>query len=513
MNRPVANILQQSTAIEHCCPKTSDANRFGTKLGVVVLYFLIDVVSIVAVFYLVYVARFGREFLLKLPPGVLQPELFSQPHFRDHLEIAGMMGLFLITLLYKNDLYTTPHGKRFFTELSALANAIFLTTIFGITVSFILQRFVISRLVLLAFAAALFPVLGTWRYLRREALKYFNRRGYHPTRALIVGAGKVGIYLHKMLQDEAELGVIVIGFLDDHPERLNPNDVQSTTLGTLRDFGSIVAKHGIQDVYITIPSERAKVMRLVEQAQELGVNVHIVPDLFDLLVREVEFEKVGALTMLRLFRPTLSNWERLVKRVEDLVLAFLLLLVFSPLVVLIAFAIKLDSPGPVIYKQLRHGMHGRLFWLYKFRSMYAGADENKHRQAAKRWVKSSFPVDEQSGVYKLTNDDRITRVGRVIRRFNVDELPQLWNVIRGEMSLIGPRPPLPYEYEEYENHQKKRLTVKPGITGLWQVSGLHRLSFSDMVLLDLRYINEWSIYLELEIFFKTVSLVLFGKGI
>jgi lipopolysaccharide/colanic/teichoic acid biosynthesis glycosyltransferase len=144
--------------------------------------------------------------------------------------------------------------------------------------------------------------------------------------------------------------------------------------------------------------------------------------------------------------------------------------------------------------------------------MYHGADETKHRELAKKWLRSADPIDEQAHVYKLTRDERITRVGRIIRKFNLDEIPQLWNVLRGEMSLVGPRPPLPYEYEEYEEYHKKRLTIKPGITGLWQVSGLHKLSFEEMVLLDLRYINEWSIWLDFEILLRTISVVLLGKG-
>ncbi len=237
-----------------------------------------------------------------------------------------------------------------------------------------------------------------------------------------------------------------------------------------------------------------------------------MPELFDLLVREVEFGTVGSLPVLRLLRPTLNGWERFLKRVEDLVIASVLLLVFAPVMALIALTIKLDGTGPVIYRQRRHGQYGRLFWLYKFRSMYEGADETKHRVAAQKWMKSDEPLDEERKLYKLAEDDRVTRVGRWIRKSNLDELPQLWNVLRGQMSLVGPRPPVPYEYDEYQKYHRKRLLSKPGITGLWQVSGLHKLSFEEMVLLDIRYINEWSFWMDLWIMGKTIPLLLLGRG-
>ena len=483
-----------------------------SRLSVVLLYLAIDALAIFFTFYFIYILRFERATLLRWPPDLFQPRLFSNPHFLDHLEIIALMGLFLVVLLYKNGLYETPRGKRFSEELGALISTLALTLILGWTLSFLLQRFVLSRLVLSVFPIALVPVLGGWRYLKRKWLEYLIAHGYRRTRALIVGAGKMGRYLERALKDSPELGIDVVGFLDDHLALHQDKTLPCPIYGTLADFSTVASQLGIQDVYITIPSERAKVKGLVEQAYELGLNVHIIPDLFDLLVREVKFESIGSLTLLRLFQPTLSSWERRLKRIEDLFFASLLLLVFSPFIAVIALAIKLDSPGPVIYKQRRHGLNGEPFLLYKFRSMYHGADETKHRELAKKWLRSADPIDEQAKVYKLTRDERITRVGRIIRKFNLDEIPQLWNVIRGEMSLVGPRPPLPYEYEEYEEYHKKRLTIKPGITGLWQVSGLHRLSFEEMVLLDLRYINEWSIWLDLEILLRTVSVVLLGKG-
>jgi exopolysaccharide biosynthesis polyprenyl glycosylphosphotransferase len=254
------------------------------------------------------------------------------------------------------------------------------------------------------------------------------------------------------------------------------------------------------------------VKALVEEVYELGINAHIVPDTFDLLFRQVKFENVGSFTLLRLFQPTLDGWERLLKRIEDLLLASGFLVAFSPVMVVIAVAIKLDSPGPVIYRQRVLGEHGKPITVYKFRSMHHNADDSVHRKYLKRYVKENNPADEEKGVYKLTNDERITRVGRFIRKYSLDETPQLWSVLKGSLSLIGPRPPLSYEYENYDDFHKKRLIIKPGITGLWQVSGKSHLSFEQMVALDLRYINEWSIWLDLKILLWTIPLVFGGRN-
>jgi len=493
-------------------------SRSRRRIGVVLLYLLIDILVIFFSFYFVYLARFEGPALFRFPPALFQARVFSKEHFLIHLQIAALMGLFLIVVMYKNGLYATSRGARFSDEFVAVANAVLLTLLFGMVMSFLLQWKTISRLVLGGFTSLLLPSLVGWRVLKRKWLEYLIAHGYRRTGALIVGAGKIGRYLEKSLKDHAWLGIDVLGFLDDKFRGQDQGQGQANPhgdriLGALSDFKEVAGEQKVQDVYITIPSEREKVKALIEEAYELGINVHIVPDLFNLLIREVEFENVGSLTLLRLFKPTLDGWERLLKRMEDLVVAVVLLIIFSPVMAAIALAIKLDSPGPVIYKQLRHGKDGKPFWFYKFRSMYADVDDAKHRALAKQLIKTNNPVDEKRGLYKLAEDERITPVGRIIRKFNLDEIPQLWNVIRGEMALVGPRPPLPYEYEEYEEYYKKRLAIKPGITGLWQVSGLHKLSFEEMVALDLRYINEWSLWLDIKILLETIPVVLFGKGV
>ncbi len=202
--------------------------------------------------------------------------------------------------------------------------------------------------------------------------------------------------------------------------------------------------------------------------------------------------------------PAWASWQRVVKRILDVVVAAALLVLAAPLMLLIALAIKLDSPGPVIFRQRRVGKDGRLFTFYKFRGMVADAEARLHEVAH---------LNEVDGpIFKSRRDPRVTRVGRVLRRTSLDELPQLWNVLRGDMSLVGPRPPLPTEVAQYEPWQRDRLLAPGGITGLWQVSGRNLLGFEDMVRLDLEYITRWSLWLDLVILARTVLVVFTARG-
>jgi exopolysaccharide biosynthesis polyprenyl glycosylphosphotransferase len=200
----------------------------------------------------------------------------------------------------------------------------------------------------------------------------------------------------------------------------------------------------------------------------------------------------------------MGNWRRVVKRAIDVVIALCLLIIITPVLALVAFAITLDSPGPILFRQVRSGKNSEPFTFLKFRSMVVDAEAR--RQQLEAFNEADGPI------FKIRNDPRITRVGRFLRHTSLDELPQLWNVLRGDMSLVGPRPPLPSEVMKYEPWQLQRLLVKPGITGLWQVSGRSNVGFAEMVLLDLHYIQNWSLWLDLRIMLRTVLAVLLAHG-
>jgi lipopolysaccharide/colanic/teichoic acid biosynthesis glycosyltransferase len=203
------------------------------------------------------------------------------------------------------------------------------------------------------------------------------------------------------------------------------------------------------------------------------------------------------------------------KRAPDLLLASLMLIVFFPLLFLIMLAIKIGGPGPVFYRQIRLGKGGNPFRFYKFRSMYVNADDAEHRSYVENLIKAGNPYDvDENGkaLFKISDDGRITRVGKLIRKYSLDEFPQLFNVLRGEMSLVGPRPPLPCEYKDYRDWHRKRLDGIPGITGLWQVSGKNKIPFEEMVKLDIHYLENWSLWLDIKIILRTIPVMLKGEG-
>jgi exopolysaccharide biosynthesis polyprenyl glycosylphosphotransferase len=245
-----------------------------------------------------------------------------------------------------------------------------------------------------------------------------------------------------------------------------------------------------------------------------NVDFRVLPDLFNCLPKKTEVQQLGPLPLIKLFEEPLEGLNRFFKRAVDLALSMVIIAGTSPIWATVMILLKLDSKGPLFYIQERVGMDGRPFGMYKFRSMYINQDDSKHRAIMEAAIKNASVAnqgDEERPVFgKVKDDPRITRVGRFIRKYSIDELPQLINVVRGEMSLVGPRPPIPYEVEMYEDWHRSRFHATPGLTGLWQVSGRNRLTFDEMVRLDVYYLKNWSIWLDLKILLKTPMVVLKG---
>src|SRR5678816_240210 len=288
-------------------------------------------------------------------------------------------------------------------------------------------------------------------------------------------------------------------------------------IGNLQELPDAIRDAGANEVIIADPQVNGDLLFevMMRCGRRRGVEFRIAPSLFNCLPRKTEIDQIGALPMIRLFREPLSNAARLVKRSCDLIISAAAIALLFPLWLLIAILIKLDSKGPIFYTQERVGMDGRLFLLYKFRTMQAGADPDLHREYQRAFIAGRAEAnlgDVNRPTYKLQADPRITRIGKTLRRTSLDEVPQLLNVLMGDMSLVGPRPPIPYEVEAYELWHRKRLDMKPGLTGLWQVSGRNRLPFEEMVRLDLFYIENWSLLLDLKIILRTGFVMLGGEG-
>lgn len=247
-----------------------------------------------------------------------------------------------------------------------------------------------------------------------------------------------------------------------------------------------------------------EIFQIFGLCRDQGLVVRVVPDLADVRVLErAQVEEFDGEQLVTFFRENLLG-QLLAKRILDVLVSGVLLILLSPLLLAVALGVKLTSPGPVLFSQERVGMNKRKFQLFKFRSMVVNAEELKASLASK---------NEMSGpAFKIKNDPRTTKVGRILRKTSIDELPQLWNVLKGEMSLVGPRPPLPKEVEKYEWLDRRRLSIKPGITCLWQVGGRNNLSFEEWMALDKVYCDHWSFWLDLKILLKTIPVVLLGKG-
>ncbi len=276
-------------------------------------------------------------------------------------------------------------------------------------------------------------------------------------------------------------------------------------LGCAEECADLVRRYGIQAVYIALEAScRDLALRCVYELQDLPVHVYVMPDFVDLFSARAILHIVGGIPLLGLRAPVLSAWDAALKRVFDVVVSSVLLVCLAPVMLLIALAIKLDSPGPVFFKQERIGENGRPFRMYKFRSMVANAEDRLEE------VVDLDALPEPA--FKLRHDPRVTRVGRILRRTSLDELPQLWNVLRGEMSLVGPRPEEARIVARYSPWHRKRLAVKPGLTGPMQVSGRGDLSLDERIRLELRYIQHYSLWQDLCLLARTLPAVLSGRG-
>ena len=385
---------------------------------------------------------------------------------------------------------------------------------------FAFREFSYSRGVFVLDFAIAFALYAAFHLGLRFTQTLFRKKDINLIPTLIVGTNVEAEQTIRELAERRELGYRVIGVLSSgQRSAVSGQQIQDVpVVGDLNDLPQLIKDLEIQEVIITdntLPSER-----LFEAMMQVGrkqrVEFRFAPSLFDLLPQKTSVEQIGVLPMVRLFREPLSDVERFIKRTSDIVISLLALIILSPILVAIAFIIKLGSKGPVMFRQERVGMDGRIFLCYKFRTMYADADDATHREAYKQNIEGVVEAnagEEHAPVFgKVKNDPRVTTAGRWLRRSSLDELPQLLNVLVGDMSIVGPRPPIPYEVEEYDIWHRKRLDMKPGITGLWQVSGRNRLTFEEMVRIDLFYIENWSLWLDLKIILLTLPAVMRGDG-
>ncbi len=418
----------------------------------------------------------------------------------DYLGIMLAFATLLVVVSGFKGLYRDTLGRTWLDEVLTIASSAIIATAVLVVAIFYYRPFSYSRAIFIFALATAVLLLATGRLVEREVRAYLRHRGRGLCKVVIVGAGDVGRRIMQSIVADPGLGYDVVGFVDDFRQE----DIgRFRALGPLDRLPSIVAEQSVEQVIVALPSHK-RVREVIRLCAAHDVEFRIVPDFYELGMDRVGMDFLHGVPLIGLREPTLSGWKRLCKRAVDVVVAAVALLLLSPLLLIVALAIKLDSPGPVLFRQLRVGRGGRQFWFYKFRSMRADAEQAFWELVEQNEVKGP--------IFKIRNDPRITRVGRFIRRTSIDELPQLFNVLQGDMSLVGPRPPIPHEVERYEDWHRRRLEVSPGITGLWQVSGRSLLTFDEMVLLDLWYIENWSLGLDLKIILRTIPAVLLERG-
>lgn len=359
----------------------------------------------------------------------------------------------------------------------------------------------ISRLLFLFFALQTYLYNIAWRLIARTSF-YLNKNNQKVRKVLIIGAGKVGLELQTQISQHPYMGLQILGFMDDDEQKKAQNP---KVLGSLAQTRGIAQANAVDDVVIALPRRaHEEVSKLVAELHDLPVKIWVIPDYFHLTLHKAQVAEFAGLPMLDLRAPALNEYQRLVKRGFDLITGTLLFILFSPFMLATAIAIKLDTPGPIFYTSQRLGENGRFFKMYKFRSMVADADQQ---------LQTVAQHDENGNLlHKLPNDPRVTRVGHFIRRTSLDELPQFFNVLKGEMSLVGPRPEIPALVEKYELWQRKRFVVPQGITGWWQVNGRSDKPMHLHTEDDIYYIQNYSIFLDIFIILKTIWIVLKGNG-
>ena len=350
-----------------------------------------------------------------------------------------------------------------------------------------------------------FIVVGGERLFVRKVLHFMRRRGGDETRTIILGANHEAQTVAKTLEREAWLGYRIVGYVDDD---LPTGDVLSDgrkVIGRTDDLKDLVAKHRARMVLVASSAvDATRLNRLLWELQQVDVDLQITSGTLDLMASRMTVQSVAGVPLLFVRRTGINRAQRALKRSIDVAGAGFGLVVLAPVFAAFALWIKRDSHGPVFFGQVRSGQDGEEFTVWKFRTMVADAEARK--------VELEHLSEGPGLLFKLKDDPRVTKAGRFLRRYSLDELPQLWNVLRGEMSLVGPRPALPSEVEQYDDWVRNRLQVKPGMTGLWQVSGRTDTSFADYVRYDLFYIQNWSLSLDLWILWRTLRAVTTAEG-
>ncbi len=453
-----------------------------------------------ALILLAFAAAYWTRYSLKLGPHIQ-----DQVSAGQYLPLVALLLLVLMCVMTLKGAYSTSLSRESVDEITVIVSSATISIAAIVVTTTMLHRYEYSRGVIIYLWLLIILLMSVGRVVFRGVQAAFYRRGKGIRRLLVVGASDTGKMIMQSVMSRPDLGYQLAGFVDGHVGRTVRDFGRFRALGTLREIPGLLDAGDVDEIIIALPaSAHEEITPILGMCERYGVGLKLVPDLFEMSLGRVHLDDIAGIPLLDVKDRPLRQLERSLKRGIDLVLASALLLVSLPIGAMIAALISMESGRPVLLRQERVGVGGRRFRCYKFRTM-------RHDALTLKSVLDDH--NEADGpLFKMRNDPRCTPVGRALRRWSLDEIPQLWNVVKGDMSLVGPRPPLPDEVAHYDARQRRRLDVKPGMTGIWQVSGRSDLGFDEMVLMDLYYVDNWSIALDIKITIQTVKAVLARRG-
>jgi len=401
--------------------------------------------------------------------------------------------------------YQSSRMRRFGMVMSGYFSGLMALLILLVLMHDLFPQLEISRLLLVIFLGLTGLLITVKEKIVFFVMHHIRGMGFNFRNVLIVGSGPRALEVLDAMEEHPEWGLRLAGFVDPDPQRVGEEIRGHAVVGSVNDLARILDENVIDEVVIAMPRSWFQATeQVIRTCETSGIRAHLRFDLFNPRIAKPMFHDLFGFKLLSFETTSTHEMQLLLKRAFDIVFSSILLVLLSPVFLIVILLVKTTSPGPVFFSQERMGLNGRRFLMYKFRSMYVDAEDRLHELMDR---------NEMTGpVFKIADDPRITPVGRFLRKYSIDELPQLFNVLRGEMSLVGPRPPICREVVEYQRWQRRRLSMRPGITCIWQVSGRNDINFEEWMELDLQYIDNWSFWVDLKLLFKTIPAVLAGKG-
>jgi len=470
---------------------------------------ILDAVVVSVMFFLTFYLRRDIHAFYKLnliPSTRVVAEMAAS--INDYFVILFLIVPLWCFVLYLNGMYESFRTKSIREIIWIVVKSAVITTFAFGTAVFVFKLEFVSRAFFIMFMVLSSVVLLCEKLTMFAASRYIRKKGYNFRRLLVVGTGRRAIEFIRKITIHPEWGIKIVGAIDY--ERANVGRAVEgfeglEVLGSLEDIPKILHRRNIDEVIFIVPrAQLGRIENYLYVCETEGIKTAVAVDLFELKISKLRQTEIEGVPLITFETTPITEWQLLIKRAFDVIVSGIGIVLLSPVFLITAILIKLTSKGPLFFIQKRVGLNGRNFVLYKFRSMHKGAHLKLSEVAA---------MNEAAGpVFKIKNDPRITAVGKVLRKFSIDELPQLFNVFFGQMSIVGPRPPIPREVRQYKPWQRRRLSMRPGITCLWQISGRSKVGFNEWMRMDLEYIDNWSLSLDFKILVKTMPVVIFGVG-